>query len=565
MSLFSTIQQSANALQVSQLGLNVVGNNIANANTPGYIRQELIQEPGTGVRIGDTILGYGVRAVGVRQKYNQFVFDQMRLASSSLASSEKLDETYSQIEAIFSELSGSDISSQLSEFSSSIHDVLNQPGNAALRRLVIERGKNLASNIRTMSQRFTDIGLTIEREIQTTAVDINRLTRQLAGLNQRIVSLEGGRTSGSDAVGLRDERLKVLRELSDLVDVRAVEQPSGAVTVYAGGEYLVADGIYREVAVAVETSGENSQLEVHLADTDAPLIVSAGKLHGLYQARDTALENAQQQLDQFASDLIQQFNAIHSQGQGQRGFTSVTGTNPNDDIQAPLDLAGYDTAVENGAFEIVVRDLETGQTNTHRIRVQLTGAVDDTSLEDVRDAISAISGLTASILPDGELRIEADSAATDFSFQNDTSGFLAAAGINTFFVGNSAQTIDLNPVVADEPAMLAASLTGIGNGTDNALALANAFDLPQEQLEDRSIKQVYEDMVVRITQDINVQSGVSDGLRNYLKTLESEHLAASGVNLDEEAVKMIFYQRAFQASSRLIQASSEMLDVLVNL
>ncbi|RMF37328.1 MAG: flagellar hook-associated protein FlgK [Planctomycetota bacterium] len=565
MSLFATIQQSANALQVSQLGLNVVGNNIANANTPGYIRQELVQQPGAGVRIGDTILGYGVRAVGVRQKYNEFVFDQMRLASSSLASSEKLDETYSQIEAIFSELSSSDISSQLSEFSASIHDVLNQPGNAALRRLVIERGRTLTSNIRTMAQRFTDIGLTIEREVQTTASDINRLTQQIAQLNQRIVSLEGGRTSGSDAVGLRDERLKVLRELSDLVDVRAVEQPSGAVTVYAGGEYLVADGIFREVAVSVDTSGENNQTMIHLADTDAPLIVSAGKLHGLYQARDRALGEGLDALDQFANDLMAQFNAIHTQGQGQRGFTSVTGTNVSDDVQAPLDLAGYQTPVENGAFEIVVRDLETGQTNTHRIRVQLSGAVDDTSLEDLRDAVSAISGLTASILPDGEFRIESDSTSIDFAFQNDTSGFLAAAGINTFFVGSSAQTIDLNPVVADDPAMLAASLTGIGNGTDNALALANAFDLPQAQLGDRSIKQVYEDLVVQITQDINVQSGVSDGLRNYLRTLESEHLAASGVNLDEEAVKMIFYQRAFQASSRLIQASSEMLDVLVNL
>ena len=68
-----------------------------------------------------------------------------------------------------------------------------------------------------------------------------------------------------------------------------------------------------------------------------------------------------------------------------------------------------------------------------------------------------------------------------------------------------------------------------------------------------------------MNQDINVQSGVSDGLRNFYKTLESEHLAVSGVNLDEEAVKMLFYQRAFQASSRLIQASNEMLDVLVQL
>jgi flagellar hook-associated protein 1 len=68
-----------------------------------------------------------------------------------------------------------------------------------------------------------------------------------------------------------------------------------------------------------------------------------------------------------------------------------------------------------------------------------------------------------------------------------------------------------------------------------------------------------------MAQDINVNSGIADGLRNFYKTLEGQHLSISGVNLDEEAVKMIFYQRAFQASSRLIQTSSELLDVLVNL
>ncbi|GIW98087.1 MAG: flagellar hook-associated protein 1 [Pirellulaceae bacterium] len=565
MSLFSTIQQSANALQVSQLGMHVVGNNIANANTPGYIRQELIQQPGPGVRIGDTILGYGVEAVGVRQKYNAYVFEQLQQASSSLASSEKLDETYRQLESIFNELTDTDLSSQLSQLSTSIHDVLNQPGNAALRRLVIERGKTLTANVRTLSQRITNIELDIERQIRTSADDINRLTSQLAALNKRIVSLEGGRTSGSDAVGLRDERLQVLKELSEIIGIRAVEQPSGAVTVYVGGEYLVADGFQREVVAALDENTENSQFEIRLKDTDSPLVIQSGRLHGLYQARDLALAGTRESLDQFARDLIHQFNSIHTQGQGQSGFVTVTGTYAADDATAPIDLAGYDQPIRNGAFEIQVHDLEAGRTTTHRVRIQLTGGTGDTSLEDVRDAINGISGLNASLLPDGRLRIDSANSSLQFTFQNDSSGFLAAAGINTFFVGESANTIDLNPAVVENPEMFAGSLSGPGNGTENALRMAEAFDLPQSELGDRSIKQVYEDMVVRMTQDINVQAGISDGLRNYMRTVEAEHLAASGVNLDAEAVKMIFYQRAFQATSRLIKASSEMLDVLVNL
>ena len=158
MSLFSTIQQSAAALQVNELGLHVVGNNIANANTPGYIRQELIQTPAIGQNYGGVIIGNGVRAVGVVQKLDDFVVERLRQTDSSLASSDTLRETYNQVEAIFGELTDSDLSSQLAEFSNSINDLLNQPGNDSLRRLVIERAQTLSTNIRNTSQQFSDIG-----------------------------------------------------------------------------------------------------------------------------------------------------------------------------------------------------------------------------------------------------------------------------------------------------------------------------------------------------------------------------------------------------------------------
>lgn len=565
MSLFSTVQQAANALQVNQLGLHVVGNNIANANTPGYIRQELVQAPAAGLKFGDVILGYGVRAIGVVQKMDDFVVERLRQTESALASSEELGEIYRQIESLFGELTDSDLSTQLSTFSDSIQDVLNQPGNEALRRLVVERGKTLATNIGTLGQRFGELSQSLNNEVRSTAGEINRLTEQIASLNRRIVELEGGGASGSDAVGLRDERLIALQELSKQVNIRAVEQQSGAITVFVGGEYLVADGIQREVGYALRTTDGESYPEVRLLDTDSPLQVTGGKLHGIYASREAAVGGTVAQLDDFAQNLIHQFNRIHSQGQGLHGFSEVTAFNPTDDRLGPLDLAGYPGNIENGEFEIQVLDLETGLSKTHSIRVQLTGGTNDSSLEDIRSEIEAVSGLSAEISPEGSLRISADTHLLKFSFQNDTSGFLAASGINTFFTGNSASTIEVNAVVANNPAMFAASLSGVGSGTDNALALAEAFDNSLEDLGGKSLKQMYEDIVVRTTQDINVQSGVSDGLRNYYRSLEAQHLAASGVNIDEEAVKMIFYQRAFQASSRLIQASSEMLDVLVNL
>jgi flagellar hook-associated protein 1 FlgK len=84
-SLFGAVQSSSNALRVNQIGLQVVGNNIANANTPGYIRQELVQTAAQGYRSGDVIVGQGVLAIGVQQKVDNLVLDRLRSATSEVS------------------------------------------------------------------------------------------------------------------------------------------------------------------------------------------------------------------------------------------------------------------------------------------------------------------------------------------------------------------------------------------------------------------------------------------------------------------------------------------------
>lgn len=567
MSIFGAIQKGANALQVAELGLQVVGNNIANAGTPGYIRQDLVQTSGPAARIGGTILGSGVKAVGVVQKIDEFLADRMRQVRSDLESSQRQGDLYNNLESILGEMNNNDLSSKMNDFSASIQDVLNQPGNEALRRLVIERGKTLAGQIRSTATQLNGFNSELNSETSQAVSEINRLTKRIADLNTRIVELEGGKDSKtSDAVGLRDERLQALSDLSAYVGIQAVEQASGSTTVFVGGEYLVSEGIQRELKITLNTGENGSSFpEVRIADTDYPLEVTSGKLAGIYAARDQGVNGIGAQLDKFARDIITQFNAIHSQGQGTQGFSQVTSQNTNDDSTGPLDLAGYLASVKNGQFEVQVYDAETGATKTSTIRVQLDGGTNDASLEDVRQQLDDISGITATITNDGRLQITADAQKLQFSFQNDSSNFLNAVGINTFFTGDSAMTININEVVANDPSKLAMSLSGIGNGTENGVKLAQAFEDPIESLNGRSLKEAYEDMVVRVTQDVSLQAGKTEGLQNFYQTLEAKNLAVTGVNMDEEAVKMIFYQRVYQANSKLIQVSSDMLDTLVNL
>jgi flagellar hook-associated protein 1 len=565
MSLFSALQVSSNALRVNQLGLQVVSNNIANANTPGYIRQEMIQSASVGYRLGSSIVGQGVQAVGVQQRVDEYLLQSLRDVQSQIAAGDGVEEANSRLESALSELGNNDISSRMSRFSNALQDVANQPGSAAIRSLAVQRGQELAESLRSISNSTRALAGNANGEIGGITEQINNLTSRIANLNKRIVEIEGGSVSTSDAVGLRDDRIKALDELSTLVNITAVEQESGAVTVIVGGDYLVADGLSRDVKTVIGSGVDDGDFIVQIADTNAKLEVTGGKLKGLYNARDGVSGAFTSRLDAFATSVIKQVNRIHSQGQGTKGLLDVTGEAVIGNPLLAIEQAGSEIDINNGSFVIQLDDASTGQKKTFDIFVKQQGQPDDTTVNDLLQQVNAISGLQASISADGRFQIRTASPAIRFSFSNDTSGVLSGLGINTFFTGNSAETIAVRSDIVADPNRLAISLDGPGNGNRNAVALAEAFDKAEESLGGQSLSESYESMIARTSQEINSQKGINDGLRNYYQTLEAKHLGLTGVSLDEEGIRMLAYQRAFQASSRVIATTNELLETLVNL
>ena len=565
MSLFSAIQGSANALRVNQLGLQVVGNNIANVNSPGYIRQELVQAPAAGYRSGELIIGQGVQSIGIQQKIDELVLGRMRETQSQLSYQEQVESSNGDIEALLNELTDTDLSSKFSSLASAFQDIANQPGSEPMRAIAIQRGQELASQLRSVSSGVAESANRSRTEIGLAVDQVNRLSNSIAKLNQRIVEIEGG--TNSSAVGLRDERIAALDELSTYVDISVTEQINGSVTVFVGGDYIVSDGIPRNVvAKRTEDSEGGAGIELRFVDTDSRLVVQGGKIRGLY---DSIQLNAQSgfsgKIDGLARDIIHVVNRIHSQGQGSKGFTNLTGETVVPKANVPFEVSNPDFNIDNGSFVIRLTDSRTKLTTTHDIAIQQQGSLNDTTAEEIAQRLDAISGISASITNDGRLQITSDSSAVSFSFAEDTSGVLAALGINTFFVGNSADSIGVRSGIIQDSSQLAISSDGVGNGAGNALKIAEAFNEPTDLLGGRSLSGIYGTIVSETTRDINTQKGVLDGLRNFLQSLEAKHLGISGVNLDEEAVKMLLYQRAFQATSKLVTVVSEMLDTLVNI
>src|SRR4051812_310495 len=204
MSLFGSIQMGGNTLQAMQIGLQVVGNNIANANTPGYVREEAVFTPAPVQRLGRLVLGLGVKVDAIVQKLDKFVQERLVGAKADRANAEVQEQTYRELETVLNELSDSvDLSSSFTGFFNSVDEVMKDPSNAATRNLAVGKGIALTGNINNLYSRVSDLQTQLDQRVSADADEINSLAEQVRKLNIQIASTEGGNSSYSAAGGLR--------------------------------------------------------------------------------------------------------------------------------------------------------------------------------------------------------------------------------------------------------------------------------------------------------------------------------------------------------------------------
>ncbi|MEX0792245.1 MAG: flagellar hook-associated protein FlgK [Pirellulaceae bacterium] len=567
MSLFSSLQQASNTLNAAQIGLQVVGNNIANVNTPDYLRQRVIYTPAQVQVQGNLRLGMGVQVEAIVQMTDKFLEERLRSSRSDLSNGETQEYTYLQLEALVGELSDTDISSSLNNFFGSINDILNQPEDLGVRNLSILRGETLAEDVSRLYQRVRSVYDDNNDRIRNAAKDINGLVNDIADLNEKIVRLEAGSTIKSDAVGLRDQRNRKLTELSEIVGIRTVEQDNGSTSVFVGGEYLVLEGIARNVFADEQTGEGLPTVDIKIEAFDSPLRTDSGKLAGLITSRDAILGEFLQDLDSFAQTLSFEFNQVFASGQGLSGYRSMEAEFDMDAnlIHRPLDQVGLANTPENGSLQVKILNSQTGLTHTHDIAIRLNGTSDDTTLVSFSESLNAIDGISSSVGLDGRLMIEADSPNVEFAFAGDNSGVLASLGLGTFFTGTGALNMGIHSAVKGDPSKFAASQSGIGADTANAEKLAAFLDSPLPTRDGSSLGSIYQELVGGVAQAGTVARSVAEGFRVFKETLEGQKMGISGVNLDEESVRMITMQRQFQAASRMISTLDELLEILVNI
>jgi flagellar hook-associated protein 1 FlgK len=565
MGLTAALGIGRSALTAYQAALTVVGQNIANVATPGYTRTSarLTGVPGAGLSVGQ--LGSGVQLDSVRRAVNESLNARLRLAGADQQSALAERNSLLRVESIFDPLGEFNLGSLIDTFFQSLGDLQNTPDDIASRGIVINNAQALAERIHGVRRELVGHREELNADIEQLVLRADDIATRIADLNVQIASSEA--STGGPAAALRDERDRLLAELSESFAVTTREQPSGAVNVFIGSAALVQFGQSFGLKTTTEINSQGLSVAVVRFKIDNGQVKPpSGGVEGLINARDTHVGGQLTRLDALAGALINEINKLHAGGQGLKGFAGLTGQTAVVDPTLALNAIGNGIffSPKTGSFFIDVKDASGAIVRT-QINVDLDGIGADTTLNALAADINAnVPNVTATVLADGRLQLSA-AGGTTLTFADDTSGVLASLGLNTLFSGHDALTIGVSALVASDPALLAAAKAGLSGDGSNATALANLKDQAVAVLGGASLSEYYNATVSHMAVSGSAARSAMQAADIIFDSLTAQRESISGVNLDEEAVSLISYQRAYEGAARYMNVVDEMLQVLLSL
>lgn len=454
MSLFGLLSVARDGITAQTAGVDTTGQNITNANTPGYVRRSAILQ-------GNAANG-GVQYTGVSRSFDQFTFAAVVLEHGKSGAANSRSSALAQLEGVVAPETGG-IGDKIDAFMASLQSLTGSPSDPSVRATVVSSAQDLATSVSQTAAGIQKSRSDMLTNAQGVATDLNQDLGQIATLNGQIANATA---EGADASDLKDQRDKLVTDVSDKIGAKTITDSSGQVTLFAAGTTLVDGNTASSISVGTDANG-NMQVMADRGNGTAPLDVTAnvndGQLGGIREARDTDAVTSLNSLDQFAYDFSNAVNSVNASGYGSDGTTG------NNVFNVP-------TTVSGAAYSMTI----------------------DPTLASNPAKIATSS--TAAGLPSG----------------NDTALALAAIASSPLGAGGT-------PTATF--ASIAANLGVAKQSADN-----------EAELRTSTVAQA--------------------------ETLNS---SASGVSLDEEMANLTQYQRAFEASSKVLQTADSLLQDLMNM
>ncbi len=318
------MDNSLSALMAAQAGLATSGHNIANANTPGFNRQDVIFGTRRPEILAYGAIGRGVEVLGIRRIQDEFLLGNLRSQTSRLFSYAAVDTALYDIEGILGSVENDHLGDALNNFFEAWNDLAQPPFNASLKLNVVAKAETLVADFQAIDEALRRLETDLEKSIQAEAENLNRLLQEIGELNRQVMVAE---TNGQPANDLRDQRDLKITQLSELAEVSVLERQDGSKDIILAGRTMVTrdrvtlfEGIYRP-------DGDGYTFAVVTEGNQQDVALSPGRLEGLLAAKNIHVREVREHLDSVARQLIAEVNGLHTQGltAGGRGVMFFTG------------------------------------------------------------------------------------------------------------------------------------------------------------------------------------------------------------------------------------------------
>jgi len=564
-------------LNAARAGISTTSNNIANSNTVGYNRQQVIQQarPSTGSDIG--FIGQGVDIASVQRVYSDFINSQEQKATSDAAFFQAKAQQIARVDAMIADDS-SGLSSAMGIFFAAAQTLSTNPGDLAARQ-------NYLSAAETMSSRFNSVNIVMDElrsatnlKVKDTVEQLNNTTSAIASLNNQIVTAMNQTSNGGPPNDLMDQRDALILKLAEQVQVTRVDVADGSTNLFlANGQSLVVGTTQFKVQTQIDPSdpqnllvGTSSKIngEDRLIPFD-PKSLGNGALAGFLSFRESELTEYQNTIGLLAARIGQAVNDVQTAGvdldgnPGNALFSFGSSGNFIDDISRVVPNINNSTA---NPTEITLRSLDLSKLSPAEYEVTIVGG-QPRYREFGTDGPFVPATFVAD--PGGDYYEISDAKGAQLlSFQlNNT-----APQEGDRFVLMPVRDAALNMRTAiNRPVEVAASSStnpSVGNN-ENILAvtaLQNARTMFQSNdSAGVSISDGFNQLVSRVGNKTREFQLAAESRETVLNQVSESRDSLQGVNMDEEAANLIKFQQAYQASGRVISLSKELFDQILNL
>jgi len=614
MTLSSALGAALSGLNVAQSGIDVTARNIANIGTPGYTRK--VPNQVNALAGGE---GIGVRREAAQRQIDEFLQQQMRVASAGAASLNVKASMLSRVDAMFgAPSSNNSIAGSISALATALQELAGNPEAPAARQSLLNQAGNFAAQLNTMSQTVQNMRLEAERNIAAAVESANALLKTIAEVNNQISQRQASNQSVGD---LQDKRDMAINELSRLMDVRVTNRDDGTVTIFTSGGQLLLDRTAVELSFNEQTQIDATSSRANdgvgtitlsangtTIDLLAAGAIRSGAIAGYLEMRDTVLPQAQAQLDELAAQLALALSQ-----------EEVAGTAATDGAAAGFEL---DTAALLPGNSMTLSYTVGGVPSTVtiiRVEDPATLPLTNAATADPNDTViginfnqpmaAIVAALQAALPPEvvvsnpsGEVIRFLDDGLAGTSDINALSATVTPAGLadgstgmalfvdgpNGKIFSNSldnppqktgfASRIQVNPAVIADDTLLVAYDTDVplGDATRvhdliDRLTGQSRYFAPSTGIGGttspfngtidsfaRRLVSFQSSQAANAQRDAEAQQIVASSLQDRFD-------AQTGVNIDDEMSNLLLLQNAYSANARVITTVKQLFDVLMSI